>query len=233
MNIDNRTLRVAIIGHGKMGKLIEQLLLEQGHEIIAVIDEKSPDIRAAKGADVAIDFSTQEIVVGNAIWLVGNNIPVVIGTTGWHHQLANLQAIANRDRGAVLYGTNFSVGVNLFWLMCARAGEIMKTQGYGAWVIESHHAAKTDAPSGTAKTMLSVLRDAGYEAPIDTQSIRAGHIVGTHQLGFSSPQDQITIEHMALNRTGFAVGAIEGAKWIIGKRGCFEFRNIFADMIGL
>ena len=185
--------------------------------------------------DVAIDFSVPAAVAANVERLAGLGIPVVVGTTGWLDDLPRLSALveAQEERGAgLLYGANFSVGVQIFYRLAAAAGRLLAAEAsYDAWLYEIHHSKKKDAPSGTLQEIQRVLEASGYDRPIDVASNRAGAIPGTHQIGFDSEADTILLEHRARSRAGFAHGALRAARWMLGRRGVYEFSAVWEEVI--
>ena len=227
-------MRVLLVGHGRMGKLVEALAPEYDAEIAGVVDEFSGFGALAPGsippADVAIDFTTAAAFEANLPKLAAAGINVVVGTTGWAAKEAELRDVASRAGIGVLAAPNFSIGAILFGEIAARAGELLahRTE-YGAWVHESHHAAKIDAPSGTALALRQRLEAAGYARPIDMSSTRAGHIPGIHTIGFDGPSDTVTLTHSVRDRGTFARGALVAARWLAGRRGWFTMH----DCLGL
>jgi 4-hydroxy-tetrahydrodipicolinate reductase len=218
-------MKLLLVGYGKMGRLIEQLAPEHGCEIAGRIDVGSADWSAA--ADVAVDFSTAEALRENFGRYVDRGLPVVIGTTGWSAHEAELRQYAEAARLGVVASANFSIGVNLFQLMVAEAARLMQAhQQYGAWIHEAHHAAKRDAPSGTALVLRDIMVAASYKHPIDMSSTRAGAIPGTHTVGFDGVSDTIELTHTARDRRGFAAGALLAARWLEGRRGWFTMQDV-------
>lgn len=222
------SVRVLLVGYGRMGRLVESLAPEAGVEIAGLVDidnvERPQDWPAA---DVAIDFSTATAVPANARLLAARGTHLVIGTTGWQDQEdAIRQEMAAYPIG-VVSAPNFALGVNLFLALAAHAAELLAARPeFGAWIHELHHKAKRDAPSGTAIAIREAMLQAGYTLPIDVASTRAGSIPGIHTVGFDSPADTITLTHTARDRTGFARGALEAARWVNGRRGWFSMRDV-------
>jgi len=217
-----------------MGRLVEALAPEYGAEIAGVVDEFSgPEVLTAGSmvpADVAIDFTTASAVEANLPKLAAAGINVVIGTTGWMAKEAELRDVASRAGIGVLAAPNFSIGAILFGAVAARAGELLAgREDYGAWIHESHHAAKIDAPSGTAVALKRRLESAGYARPIDVSSTRAGHIPGIHTIGFDGPSETVTLTHSVRDRGTFAHGALVAARWLRGRHGWFTMH----DCLGL
>jgi 4-hydroxy-tetrahydrodipicolinate reductase len=220
-----QTARLLIVGYGKMGRLVEELAASHGLAIGGIVDLDKDQWSAP--ADVAVDFSTADALRGNFARYVERGLPVVIGTTGWGDQAAQLRAQAEAAGLGVVTAANFSLGVNLFQLMVAEAARLMGPYGeYGAWIHEAHHATKRDAPSGTALFLRDAMTGAGYDRPIDVSSTRAGAIPGTHTVGFDGASDTIELTHTARDRRGFATGALIAAKWVVGRRGWFTMQDV-------
>lgn len=229
--------RLAIIGYGKMGKLIERLAPEYGFEVRAKFSGRdNPHAQALshetlRGIDVAVEFTTPEAAPQNIRRLAVLGINTVVGTTGWLEQLPAMRAAIADGKTGLVWAPNFSVGVNLFLQTVARAAALFaKHPEYEAWAWEIHHSAKKDAPSGTLKKLAEEIRDAGYARSISLSSSRAGAIPGTHEIGFDSVDDTITLRHTARSREGFARGALQAARWIAGKKGFFEFKEILGEL---
>jgi 4-hydroxy-tetrahydrodipicolinate reductase len=226
-------VKVLLVGHGKMGRLVGDLAGQYDCEVAGVIDPASPlhgggpDADRWAGIDVAIDFSTADSVSANAPVLARRGISLVVGTTGWAaHEAALRQAIADAGVGIVV-APNFSTGVVLFEAVVAHAAKLFAAQDdFGAFLHEAHHAAKKDAPSGTALSLKRAMERAGFARPIDVSSARAGFIPGTHTVGFDGPAETITLTHAARDRTAFARGALAAARWVHGKRGWFTMRDV-------
>jgi len=219
-------MKLAIVGYGKMGRMIEALDPEYGFAVHARIDVND-DLTAAKGADVAIEFSTPQAVVGNVEKLAAIGVPVVVGTTGWLEEMDRVQAAVDANGTAVVWSPNFSIGVNVFSRLVKEAAKLLADEPqYGAWAWEIHHSTKKDAPSGTLIKLVRDMKSVGYEHNIDVSSNRAGAHPGTHEVGFDSAADTITLRHAARSREGFARGALKAAQWIPGKKGVFEFSDV-------
>ena len=223
-------MKLALIGYGKMGRMLEQLAPEYGFTVALILDVHNNDdgsgITAENfaGIDAAIEFSTPESAVNNAIRLAAIGIPVVIGTTGWLHETAKVKAAVAANKSAAVWSPNYSIGVNVFSRLIAEAAKLLAKQPeYGAWAWEIHHDTKKDAPSGTMLKLVEDMKSAGYERNIDVSSNRAGRVPGTHEIGFDSAADTITLRHTARSREGFARGALQAAKWVVGKQGFYEF----------
>jgi 4-hydroxy-tetrahydrodipicolinate reductase len=226
-------VKLLLVGYGKMGQLVGDLAGQYDCDVAGVIDPISPrhgggaDADGWAGVDVAIDFSTADSVVANAPALARRGISLVVGTTGWgQHEAALRQAIADAGVGIVV-APNFSTGVVLFEAIAAHAAKLFAPQAdFGAFLHESHHAAKKDAPSGTALLLKRTMEQAGFPRPIDVSATRAGFIPGTHVVGFDGPAETITLTHTARDRTAFARGALTAARWVQGKRGWFTMKDV-------
>ena len=217
-------MKLLIVGYGKMGRLVDEMAREQGLEVAGRVDEGRDEWAPA---DVAVDFSTAEALVRNFTQYVSRRLPVVIGTTGWGTHADALRDEAAKAGLGVVASANFSIGVNVFQLVAAEAARLMQTQAqYGAWIHEAHHAAKRDAPSGTAILLRDAMAAAGFERPIDMSSTRAGMIPGTHTVGFDGPSDTIELTHTARDRRGFASGALLAARWLPGRSGWFTMMDV-------
>lgn len=219
------TKQLALLGHGKMGKLIDQLAPEYDLNVVARLTRSNPDqlIRA----DVAIEFSTPEAVIENLIRLANARIPTVCGTTGWFDRLPEIAKAFQQTGTPLVYSPNFSVGVAVFRRLTALAAELLRDEAnYGAWAWEIHHDAKKDSPSGTMLSLVETMRASGYNRPIDVTANRAGKHPGTHEIGFDSAADTITLRHTARSREGFARGALKSARWILGKNGIFTLDDV-------
>lgn len=215
--------RILLVGHGRMGTLVEQLAPEHNCQIAAIVtrhDRVSDSIAALGPFDVAIDFSTAEAVPANLRALAANRINVVIGTTGWQALAGELRALAEEAGIGVLAASNLSVGLHIFRAAVAQAAAgFAANQTVGAWVHEAHHSEKKDAPSGTTLTLRQTMIDAGYPRGINVSSTRAGSIPGTHTVGFDAPSETVTLTHTVRDRAVFARGALDVAAWLVGKRG--------------
>jgi 4-hydroxy-tetrahydrodipicolinate reductase len=228
-------MNLAIVGYGKMGRLIEQLAPEYGFTVTLKLDEFNnanyegitPD--NFRGVDVAIDFSIPPVVVSNVERISALGVNVVEGTTGWLEQLDHVKSVVEKAGTGMVWSPNFSIGVNVFLRLVAEAARLLKDEpSYGAWGWEIHHSTKKDAPSGTLLKLVGEMKKAGYGRPIDASSNRAGAHPGTHEIGFDSAADTITLRHSARSREGFARGALKAAQWVVGKKGFFEFSEIMS-----
>ncbi|MCU1243097.1 MAG: dihydrodipicolinate reductase [Candidatus Acidoferrum typicum] len=227
------TRGLAIVGHGKMGRLIEQLAPEYGFDVRLALGSARNACGAGltrenlRGVDVAVEFSAPSAAAQNIRQLAALGVPVVVGTTGWFQDLACVREAVQSSGGALVWSPNFSVGVYRFRQIIAEAASAFAAEHeYEAWGWEIHHGAKRDAPSGTLLAVAEEMKQAGFDRAINLSANRAGAHPGTHEIGFDSSSDTITIRHTARSREGFARGALRAAHWIMGKNGVFEFREI-------
>lgn len=232
-------MKIALIGNGAMGKLVTAEAKAAGDEVEAVITSHDKDLSAAalaeklRSHDVAIDFSVGEAVIRNIEACALAGVPLVEGTTGWKTHEATARQIVNEHSAALVYGANFSIGVNLFYRLAERAAALFASvDSYAAFIEEAHHMRKRDAPSGTALQLRELMaKHLGPDIP--TASTRAGYIPGTHRVGFDSEADQILLVHTARSRKGFASGALLAAHWLPGRTGFFEFSDVIEELVGL
>ena len=225
-------MRIALIGFGAMGQLVEAGARKNGDEIGAVLTSKD-DLTAdqLRGHDVAIDFSIGDAVLKNIEACARARVPLVEGTTGWKQHESTAKQLISGHESAMVYGANFSIGVNLFYRIAKHAAALFSAvDGYAPFIEEAHHNRKRDAPSGTALKLREYLSEhLGPDIP--TSSTRAGYIPGTHRVGFDSEADQILLTHTARSRQGFANGALLAARWIIGRTGVFEFSDVIEEIL--
>jgi 4-hydroxy-tetrahydrodipicolinate reductase len=235
-------MRIAIIGYGKMGKEIERVALERGHQVTLKISSQNThdfNFDNLKNVDVAIEFTNPELAVNNITVCVDSNTPIVVGTTGWYEQFDEVRAIVAENDGSLLYATNCSIGVNLFFKLNKYLAEMMNNQpAYDVKIEETHHTQKLDAPSGTAitlaegilKNMLKkdvwVLGEAHRKNQLSVIAHREENVPGTHVINYSSEIDDIEIKHTAHNRRGFAMGAVVAAEYINDKKGIFTMEDV-------
>ena len=235
-------MKIALLGYGKMGKYIERLAVEAGHEVVLRINiENKNDLTEAriKQADVAIEFSFPEAAFHNICFCLDNGVPVISGTTGWLDRFSDVKNKCTATKGAFFYASNYSVGVNLFFALNKKLAEMMNNHSqYDTEILEIHHTEKLDAPSGTAITLAEGLiekldRKSGWEKEnastpdaLAIKSERLPKVPGTHTVGYHSSIDSIEITHTAHSREGFARGALLAAEWIIGKQGCFGMDDL-------
>lgn len=229
-------LRLLLVGTGRMGRLVEDHAQAAGCEVVGRIDDASAgdpgafDRASWPTADVAIDFTTADAFVTNFPRLAAMGLDVVVGTTGWQAHEAAMRRVADDAGIGVVAAANFSMGVAMFARLVAEAARHMASQpAFGAWIHELHHSAKRDAPSGTALMLDAAMRATGYSHPIDVSASRAGHVPGTHTVGFDGPAETITLTHTTRDRATFAHGALASARWVHGRRGWFGI----SDVLGL
>jgi 4-hydroxy-tetrahydrodipicolinate reductase len=230
-------LRIVIVGNGKMGQMVARLAPQHDCELMGTIGSAGNDNgrsltrEALKGVDVAIEFTSPQAAPQNLRRLIAAGMATVVGTTGWFAELAEIRKLAERQGAAVVWGPNFSVGLHHFRRTVAEAARrFAREENYGAWGWEIHHSAKKDSPSGTLLALAEEMTRSGYRRPLNLSANRAGTIPGTHEIGFDSAEDTITLRHEARGREGFARGALRAAHWLAGKKGFFEFREIADEL---
>lgn len=232
-------MKIALIGYGRMGKMIEEISLDRNHTISAIIDDKDWNVNQLNNADIAIDFSVPESAKSNIFKCLESNIPVVVGTTGWY---SNWQQIENEvllKNGAILTATNFSIGVNIFYEINKKLASLMNNQNnYKAHIIEKHHIHKLDSPSGTAISIAEQMinnmdaysnweeSDEVNESTLKITAERKNEIPGTHEVSYKSEIDEIKIIHEAKNRKGFALGAVIAAEFLFNKKGIYTMNDV-------
>lgn len=233
-------MKIALLGYGKMGKLVETIALREGWEVGPKLDindnEQGRGItpESMAGVDVAIEFSQPEAVLANIEAVARAGVNMVVGTTGWADQRSKVEKIVNKSGIGFVYGANFSVGMNLFFEIVSHAARVVgRIPQYDTYLHEEHHSAKKDAPSGTALSLLDVIRPHLNNPNPSVTCVRAGRIPGTHIIGFDSEADSILLEHRARSRQGFAEGAILAARWIAGEKGFYDFRQVFREIVGI
>jgi 4-hydroxy-tetrahydrodipicolinate reductase len=222
--------RIVLIGYGRMGRLVDALAPEFGCAIVGRVTRANHESLTgmAGSADVAIDFSTADALVTNMAALVKSGCNLVIGTTGWQQHESLVREAANDAGIGVVASANFSPGLNRFAAIVGHAAERFSGSGFGAWIHEAHHAAKRDAPSGTALLLKRAMQAGGYADAIDVSSTRAGAIPGTHTVGFDEASETITLTHTVRDRSTFARGALVAAKWVQGRRGWYSMADVLA-----
>jgi len=229
-------MKIALLGYGKMGKVIERIALERGHEIVLKKDQDTP-FDGLKNADIAIDFSVPDSAVANISECLNNGIPVISGTTGWLTNYPKMVQLCEEKNGSFIYGSNFSLGVNVFFELNEYLAKMMANlKQYNVSMEEIHHTQKLDAPSGTAITLAEgVIKHTDYanwtlETPISNEihidAKRIENVPGTHSIFYDSEVDQIEIKHTAHSREGFALGAVIAAEWLVGKKGTFTMKDV-------
>ena len=230
-------MKIAILGYGRMGKAIESIAKSRGHEIVSIIDKDNPK-DSLNGAEVAINFSVPSAAVANITYALNRGVAVVCGTTGWLENRADIESLCATKKGAFLYASNFSLGVNIFFAINYKLAQIMgKYKQYDASLTEIHHTQKLDTPSGTAITLAEGIlphidknswalegQAKGIDLPIKAE--RLPDVPGTHTVDYASKTDKISIKHVSHNRDGFALGAIVASEWVIGKSGIFTMKDV-------
>jgi len=225
-------MRIALIGFGVMGQLVAGQVRQAGDEVGVVFTSKESVLaETLQKHDVAVDFSVGEAVLKNIEACARAKVPLVEGTTGWKQHEAAARQIVSEHSGAMVYGANFSIGVNVFYRIVKHAASLFAAvDGYAPFIEEAHHNRKRDAPSGTALKLRDLMSEhLGPEVP--TSSTRAGYIPGTHRVGFDSEADQVLLTHTARSRQGFASGALLAAHWIVGRTGVFEFGEVMEEIL--
>jgi 4-hydroxy-tetrahydrodipicolinate reductase len=230
-------MKLALLGYGAMGQLVAAQARAAGDEIGVMLTSKDAarnieeTTTLLRGQDVAIDFSIGAAVVRHVEVCMRAGVPLVQGTTGWKDHEDGARRLVAEHNGAMVFGANFSIGVNVFYRIVEQAAKLFAVlDQYQAFIEEQHHARKLDAPSGTALRIKSLMA-AHLNAPIPIASTRAGHIPGTHRVGFDSAADQVTLTHMARSREGFAAGALMAARWIVGRKGVYEFSEVIDEVL--
>jgi 4-hydroxy-tetrahydrodipicolinate reductase len=228
-------MRILILGNGKTGKVVAEVARERGHSVHVLDAKENPNAAALTGPflagfDVVIDFTNPEAVVKNMRAALALGAKMVIGTTGWYDQLDEMKAVAERKGAALLYGSNYSVGVQVMLQLAAQMGESLKQAGYTFSLAETHHVSKLDSPSGTAITISQVVKQAAGIEELPITATREGDAKGLHVLEARGTADRLVLTHDAFSRRGFAEGAVRAAEWVADKSGSFDFREIFKQL---
>jgi 4-hydroxy-tetrahydrodipicolinate reductase len=231
-------MRVLVLGHGKTGKLVAEVANEHGHSVHVLDAKENPQAQAlthpfVAGFDVVIDFTTPEAAVQNMRACLATGARMVVGTTGWYDKLADMRGLAERKGAGLLYGSNFSVGVQVMLRLAQEMGSALKDAGYTFAIEEAHHASKLDAPSGTAISLADAVAeglDNQGSGKVPIASSREGDETGLHLLIASSDADRLTLKHESFTRRAFAEGAVRAAEWLSTRHGCFDFRDIFSKL---
>ena len=228
-------MRLLILGHGKTGKLVADVAAEHGHSIHVLDAKENPDAAALTpafltGFDVVIDFTTPEAVIKNLRACLFSGAKVVVGTTGWYSKLDDMRELAIRKGGALLHGTNFSIGVQVMLQLATQMAATLKSAGYTFSIEETHHATKLDSPSGTAISISQAVEKAAGIAALPITAHREGDSPGLHVLTATSPADRLVLTHEAFSRRGFAEGAVRAAEWLSTRTGTHDFRDIFPQL---
>jgi len=230
--MSDTALRIALLGMGRMGREIRALAEERGVEVAAALDEaevrgdRAASVEAVASAQVALDFTVPEAAVDNVRLCMDAGVPVVVGTTGWYHRMDEVAALVRAADGGLLWAANFSVGVAALAALARRAGELLRSmEGFDAHLVETHHAAKKDAPSGTGIVLARAASEgAGRDVPVT--SVRTGHVPGTHELVLDGPFEQLVLRHEARSRRVFADGALRAAAWLRGRKGIYTMDDV-------
>ncbi len=228
-------MRVLVLGLGKTGRLVAEVAAEHGHSV-HVLDAKENANASAltppfvAGFDVVIDFTTPEAVVQNMRACLATGAKMVIGTTGWYGKLPDMRGLAERKQGALLYGTNFSVAVQVMLRMADAMGGALGRAGYTFSIEETHHASKLDSPSGTAISLARIVEASSGVRDVPVEAIREGDVMGLHVLEARSAADRLVLTHEAFSRRGFAEGAVRAAEWLSTRTGCFDFQDVYTEM---
>ena len=229
-------MKIALVGYGKMGKIIDEIAQSRGHEVVARLRE-TPTTESLNKADVAIEFSNPEAAFENIKVCLENKIPIICGTTGWLDKKPEIEKLTLQNNCAFLYGSNFSLGVNLFFALNEKLAQLMSNvKEYACQLEEIHHIHKLDAPSGTAISIAEgIIKNSNYEAwkldetkgkELGIFAIREDEVPGTHSVFYRSEVDEIEIKHTAFNRNGFALGAVIASEWIADKKGVFSMKDV-------
>ena len=230
-------MRILVLGQGKTGTLVAEVAAERGHGV-HVLDELENQSAGAltppfvAGFDVVIDFTTPEAVIQNMRACLATGAKMVVGTTGWYTSLADMRGLAERKQAGLLYGTNFSIGVQVMLQLAQQMGATLAGAGYKFSIVETHHVSKKDKPSGTAISVAEMVeRGAGGKMAAPIESVREGDAKGTHVLEAASDADRIVLTHEAFSRRGFAEGAVRAAEWLAGRTGCYDFRDVWNKVL--
>lgn len=223
-------MKLALFGYGKMGQMVEQAAMRAAIEVVAVVDPITGSRGGIEAADVCIDFSEPGAVIENVRLAAAAGKAMVVGTTGWYERIDEARRLVVENGTGLVYGSNFSIGVNLMFRITRQAAELFsRFPDYDPFIEEAHHKFKKDAPSGTAIFLKRII-EAEYKGSVPTSSTRAGFLPGTHTVGFDSEADTLTITHSARSRAGFADGAIVAARWIAGRKGFYEFSELIEEL---
>jgi 4-hydroxy-tetrahydrodipicolinate reductase len=228
-------MRILVLGVGKTGKLVAEVAAERGHSVHVLDAKENKDAGGltapfVAGFDVVIDFTTPEAVVQNMRACLANGAKMVIGTTGWYAKLPDMRSLAERKGAALLFGTNYSIGVQLMLQLAAKMTTDLKSAGYKFSISETHHITKLDAPSGTALTLRDVVSKAADLADIPVASVRSGEAVGLHVLEADGNGDKILLTHESHSRRPFAEGAVRAAEWLSTRTGVYDFQDVFPQL---
>jgi 4-hydroxy-tetrahydrodipicolinate reductase len=228
-------MRVLVLGMGKTGKLVAEVAAERGHGV-NVLDAKENAEAAAltppfvTGFDVVIDFTTPHAAIQNMRACLATGAKMVVGTTGWYDKLSDMRGLAERKQAGLLYGTNFSVSVQVMLQVAALIGKGLKNGGYQFSIEETHHVSKLDSPSGTAISLAKIVEAAAGLPQVPIQAKREGDVMGVHTLEVRSAADRLVLTHESFSRRGFAEGAVRAAEWLSSRTGCYDFQNVYTEV---
>ena len=228
-------MRVLVLGQGKTGKLVAEVAAERGHSV-HVLDAKENANASAltppfvAGFDVVIDFTSPEAVVQNMKAVLATGAKMVVGTTGWYDKLQNARELVERKQAGLLYGTNFSIGVQVMLQLASKMGELLKSAGYKFSIEETHHVTKLDSPSGTAISLAEVVKRSTGVGEVPIIAHRVGDAAGTHVLDAKSDADKLVLTHESYSRRSFAEGAVRAAEWLSTRTGCYDFQDVYSQM---
>lgn len=228
-------MRILVLGLGKTGKLVATVAAERGHSV-NVLDAKENANAAAltppfvAGFDVVIDFTTPEAAVQNMRACLATGAKMVIGTTGWYDKLPDMRSLAERRQAGLLYGTNYSVSMQVMLRMAETMSKALRKAGYEFLIEETHHISKLDSPSGTALTLAGVVKTAAGLSNVPVEAKREGDVMGVHTLEARSDADRLVLTHEAFSRRGFAEGAVRAAEWLSARTGCYDFKDVYSEM---
>jgi 4-hydroxy-tetrahydrodipicolinate reductase len=229
-------MRILVLGQGKTGKVVAEIAAQRGHSVSGLDVLENTGATAltppfVAGFDVAIDFTTPEAAVQNMRAVLATGGKIVVGTTGWYDKLADMRGLAERRGAGLLYGTNYSIGVQVMLKLAEQMGTSLARAGYRFSVVETHHVTKLDKPSGTAISIAEMVeRGAGKKIAVPIESVREGDAKGTHVLQAVSDADRVVLTHEAYSRRGFAEGAVRAAEWLAGRTGCYDFRDVWEKL---
>jgi 4-hydroxy-tetrahydrodipicolinate reductase len=228
-------MRVLVLGMGKTGKLVAEVAAERGHSVHVLDAKENAEASAltppfVAGFDVVIDFTTPQAAIQNMRACLATGAKMVVGTTGWYDKLPDMRGLAERKRAGLLYGTNFSVSVQVMLQIAATIGKGLKNAGYGFSIEETHHVSKLDSPSGTAISLAKVVEAASGLAHVPIEARREGDVMGVHTLEVRSAADRLVVTHEAFSRRGFAEGAVRAAEWLSSRTGCYDFQDVYTEM---
>ena len=229
-------MRILVLGQGKTGRLVAQVATERGHDVRGLDVPENVDARALTpaflaGYDVAIDFTTPQAVIQNMRACLSAGSKIVVATTGWYAKLPEMRALAESTHAGLLYGTNFSIGVQVMLKLAQQMGASLAGVGYKFSIVETHHVTKLDKPSGTAISIAEMVeRGAGSKIDVPIESVREGDTKGKHVLEAVSEADRVVLTHEAFSRRGFALGAVRAAEWLASRTGCYDFRDVYSEL---